>query len=294
MRCPRCGAENPENSTFCSLCHQKFGATLDRSDSPPAPAETTPAPAGALGPGPPSGPPRLPPTALVPPPPGAYAVVSPSEPGFGGAFHQPRPPGQLKPVQTINPFLMWSVRIVVIVVCFALGWFAMDLYLNRTRTFSNANSKISFTYPGKWKKVDTSGMTVGTFGSDSPFTWEVIFADGSSEQSSNHMLYVASANSVQNWDQFKANIVNNAAATFTKALPQGGTVTTHVFADVTVAGRPGLSVRFSAGYQGITYECDYTFVQNGSTMYMLFYQGRQGKSSNKTFQDLLKTVKLET
>jgi hypothetical protein len=293
MQCPQCGAENPDGSGFCSLCHHRFGAPPAPPGVPAAPPETAPAQPASVAPGPPPGVPQLPATALGPPP-GAHQVVSPSEPGYGGAFHQPPPPGQLKPAKTINPFLMWAIRVVVIVVCFALGWFAMDAFLNRTRTFSNANAKISFSYPGKWKTVDTSGMTVGTFGSGSPFTWEVILADGTSEATSNHMIYVASAFSLQEWDKFKANIQNNAAATFAKVLPQGGTVTTPTFADVTVAGKPGLSVRFSASYQGTTYDCDYTFVQNGSTMYMIFYQGRQGKSSSKTFEDLLKTVKLKS
>lgn len=285
MQCPQCRAQNPEDSGFCSLCHHAFGAPSQGPEVPAAPAENAP--------GPPPGLPQLPATALGPPP-GAHPAVSPSEPGFGTAFHQPPPPGQLKPAPTMNPVLMWSIRVVVIVVCFALGWFAMDTFLNRSRTFTNANSKITFSYPGKWKTVDTSGLTVGTFGSGSPFTWEVILADGSSESTSNHTLYVASAFSLQNWDEFKANTQKNAAATFAKALPQGGTVTTPVFSDVTVAGKPGLSVKFSASYQGTTYDCDYTFVQNGSTMYMLFYQGRQGKSSGKTFEDLLKSIKFKT
>ena len=40
MKCPHCGADNPENSSFCSLCLGRFSSA---SQNETAPADTTPA-----------------------------------------------------------------------------------------------------------------------------------------------------------------------------------------------------------------------------------------------------------
>jgi hypothetical protein len=318
MNCPQCGAENPPQSAFCNLCFARFGAGQPGAAAPPAGTPRQPAnppygtppgarqqppPADRFGappmPGPPPG--AIPPGACTPPGPQMPPGAGPYPPMASDAFARPggygygAPPPPVQPVKRIDPTLMWIVRVVVIVVCFAGGWFLTGWILNRPKTFTSAGTGISFTYPGNWKKVDESAfaMGLGITGGAAVKT-ELTLADGVSDETSNNFLAVASVMSVLDWETAKANWRAAYAGDVSKIAPAGMSITTPTYNDLTVTGKPAFSVKFTMTYQTLKYDCDITIMQEGATYHLLAFVSKPPKGTNTTFQDLLKTVRFNT
>lgn len=313
MNCPQCGAENPPESTFCTLCFARFGAVgpppgaTQQPVNPPAGAQPgarqQPPPPDRFGAPPMQGPlpGAIPPGAYAPPRPQMPPGVGPYPPMASGAFDRPGgygyyvPPAPIQPVKRIDHTLMWVLRVVVIVVFFAAGWFLTGWLLNRPKTFTSAGTGISFTYPGKWKKVDQSAfaMGMGITGGASVKT-ELTLADGISDETCNNFLAVASVMSPLDWETAKANWRTAYGGDMSKIVPAGMSITTPTFTDLTVAGKPAFSVKFTMAYQTVKYDCDITIMQEGATYHLLAFLSKPRKGTNTTFQDLLKTVKFSS
>ena len=282
MNCPNCGAENPQEASFCNLCHARFG----EPQQPPVPA---PPPEQQLPPGaftPPAAP-GVSPGAYTGPPPGAYDA-------FGFSPTGALPP--IKKVKTMDPTLVWVLRIVVIAVCFAIGWYAADWVLTRPKTFKSPTSGISFTYPGNWKHVTGSGFGIAAAANTGgQMSVETELADGNTETNAAYYLAVGSIKGMTiDFETFKSRVRGATASSITANMPAGSAVTGLTFSDVTVAGSPGLSMKYIASYSGMTFDCDVTFVENGGVLYLFGFQAKKPTGTNGAFQNLLKTVKFKT
>jgi hypothetical protein len=192
----------------------------------------------------------------------------------------------------MDPTLMWVIRIVVIAACFAIGWYGMDYFLSRPKTYTNPSGTFSFSYPGKWKKVDTSGSAFTSFAGG--MNAELGLADGTSDANSNYIVFVANVPVAVDWATAKARLQSSSGESMSASLPQGATMTARTFTEVTVDGKPGLSIRFSVTAGGTTYACDMTVVLNGQTLQAILLMAKQPKGSTTKMQDILKTVKFKS
>lgn len=204
------------------------------------------------------------------------------------------PPAQ--PVKAINPTLMWLIRVTVVVVCFAIGWYGMDWFLTRPRTFNSPTSAISFTYPGKWKKVTGTGFGIAAAANTSgQMTAEVELADGNSETNANYYLAVGSSKGLTtDFETIKSRLRETDPSVLTANMPSGSTVTGLTFTDTTIAGAPAVSMKYTASFSGYTSDCDVTFIQSGNTLYLLAFRAKKPKGTGEKFQELLRTVKFKT
>jgi hypothetical protein len=275
MNCPKCGADNPEEAAYCSLCHADFGpqpVIQQPYGAPPGPPPAQPLPPGAFQ-----------------QPGGGMAPPGPFPPPGAGTLQPPQP------IKTVNPTLTWAIRVVVVVLYFALGWYGMAWVLTRPRTFNSTTSGITFTYPGKWKKVVGSGFGITAAASTGgQMTAEIELADGNSETSANYYLAVGSIKGMTvDFETFKSRLRQADTASLAAAMPAGATVTGLTFSDTTVGSAPAFSVKYTASFSGNTFDCDLTFAQRGSTLYLLGFRAKKPKGTSDTFQELLKTVKFK-
>jgi len=291
MNCPQCGAENPDTAANCNLCFAKFDAADQEAKPPDMPppqwtAPPQPMPSGVWTP-PPGGPPRpLPPGMQPQPPSDAF--------GYGGAY--PRPPGPpfavITPAKSMNPILMWTIRIAVIVVCFAIGWFGMDYVLTRPKIFTGNGGSYSFMYPGKWKKADSSSLAfTGLTGSD--MKMEVGLADINSV-TPNYIFLAGTASAPVDWPTAKARLIEGYSRDLTTAMSQGASISKRTFSDVTIDGKPGLSIKFSMTLQGTTYDCNLIIVQNSLSFQALMMMAKKPGGTLDKFQDIVKSFKFKT
>jgi hypothetical protein len=187
---------------------------------------------------------------------------------------------------------MWVIRVVVIVVAFALGWFAMDWVLTRPKTYNNTTAGYSYTYPGKWKKVDPNSFNMNIT-SGGLVSADFSVADGASESKATHVLFSGTmpsmgldwATASSRWRQSFSNL---------SGIPAGMTITPPTFTDTTVGGKPALSVKMNLSAGGISWDMDVTMVQNGSNFIMLVFMDRKPAGTQEKFQEILKTVKFKT
>lgn len=281
MNCPQCGAENPPESAFCNLCFARFGASRPADPASPPVAM----PPGA----------QIPPVPQMPPGAGPGWLVASDAYGGPGGYGYGAPSAPIQPVKRMDPTLMWIIRVVVIVACFAAGWYATDWFLTRPRTFTSASTGISFTYPGKWNKVDASSfaMGVGLTGGSAANT-ELTLADGSSNETANNFLGVASVASTVDWVTAKSRWQAAYGSDLSKIVPVGVQVSTPTFTELTVSGNAAYSVKMTMTYMNTKYDCDVTIVQDGTTYHLLAFVSKPPKGNNTTFQDLLKTVKFKS
>lgn len=246
MNCPGCGAENPDNSEYCSLCFHRFAPQADGVSGVPDPA-AGPIPAGAS----PAYPeqaaaPVTPDTATpftgapaydAPPPPPewnppsnpaqAYGAPPPPMPGVSPGGYQPPPsewgarpydPGSygVPPPPPIavakKPGLqhtgIGTVLIVAITVLFfALGWFATDWYLTKREVaYVSAQTDISFRHPSGWKKINSSDVGALTGLLGTTSPYELVMIDAKNDNWKCEVLLGSLAATTDTWESTKANI----------------------------------------------------------------------------------------
>jgi len=306
MRCPNCGGENPEGSVYCNLCFRNFSEKQDAGpveQSGAQPFSSTPGgaylqpPAQAQAPSPPPGPGMPPPPPMGPGiPPPAFQQPAPSDAyGYGWAQGPPRPAGPITRGKAwkMNPVVQAIVTIIVVALSFAGGWYLTGLILNGPKTYTSATSDISFTYPGKWKKVSADAFAISSPGM---MTYnEIILADAKQSNNASYFLAVGSLPGgwgTDDWNKIKTD-VGGRLATVDKSVPAGVTVTTPTLTDLTIAGEPAASVRFSLSSAGMTFDCDATFFKHGANGYMMFFLTQKPKGNSAKFAQILKSVKLK-
>ncbi|MHB8893703.1 MAG: hypothetical protein ACYC99_00790 [Candidatus Geothermincolia bacterium] len=294
MKCPQCGADNLDGADHCNLCFSKFGQAGGQESEAPGVRPAPPVPAGAVPPAQP-----LPPGAWTAPgggplPPGATGQSPGDAFGYGAGYPPPigPPPVPVRQGKTYNTTLVWAIRIVVIVVCFAVGWFGMDYILTRPKTFTSSNGSYSFTYPGKWKKADPSGLAVSGIGGGT-MTMEIGLADSNSE-APEYAFLAGTTPMLVDWPTAKARMQESAAKDDSAGLPAGQTVTTRTFTDVTIGGKPALSMKCTWSSQGISYDCDFMMVQNGTSLQVFMMMAKKPKGTLDKFQDILKSIKFRS
>ena len=212
--------------------------------------------------------------------------------GGAGGYGQATPIGPPPAVKRIDPTMMWVIRVVVIVACFAAGWYATDWVLNRHKSYTSAGSGISFTYPGQWKPVSGSSFSMGAgLTGGQGVNTEVTLADGATDATFNNFLGVAAVASTIDWESAKARWQVVYGTDLSRLMPLGVQVSPATFADLTVAGKPAYSARFTMTYMNVKYDCDITVVQDGGTYHVLAFVAKPPKGTNATFQELLKSVK---
>jgi len=95
------------------------------------------------------------------------------------------------------------------------------------------------------------------------------------------------------WATAKGRLQDAYGQDISASIPAGTTISPRSFADITVDGKPALSVRFSLSNAGVTYNCDLTLFQNGKTYQAVMMMAKQPKGSATKIDDFLKTVKLK-
>lgn len=279
MRCPRCGAENPESARFCNLCFYTFSPGSVAAQAADAPDwESAPPPPG-YGP---------PPPITVPPPSDAYAP--------GGPYTAAPPPMQLTKPSTVKTVMTGLLSFFVFVACFAGGWYLTGRIMKGgSSTYTSTSSDISFKYPSRWRKVDPGSIekVASLAAGDLSMYNEIILGEGSGASPVNFLAVGNLPIAQAQWDSARAGIKEAFVSQMTLALPDGINVSTPVFTDLEVGGSPALSIRFNLTGEGLTYGCDATVVQHGSWAYMFVFMSHQAGGSPEKFQDVLDSVKFK-
>lgn len=249
MICPECGTQNPDGALYCSLCLRRFGAQQ-------------------------SGMPQVPPPSKAPGPPLAEPAP-PASDWTGRAAPIPAGPVSKK---FDRPLWVQVVAFLFIVAC-SIGGFFAGWYLvgGGNTTFTSASSNISFSYPRKWKKINPQDLGASTMMGTSymGFGYELMVADAKGEDLKSFLAEANSPISPPNdIASAKTAIQSEFSQQMSGYLPAGATMSTPVFVDLTVGGSPAFSTRFTLTVKGESYYCDMTFVQNGSTAYLLVYMGK--------------------
>ncbi len=297
MICPRCGADNPETAAYCGLCMaglQGQGISRSAGTEPPIREDTeSRAPENVVPPGP-----QLPPGALQvtphgPPVNASGGVVPAPSDAFG--YTQIPPAGPVP--AAVGPSrkksrLVWVIGIVAVAVTAAVGWFGMDYILSRPKTFTSGNGSYSFTYPGKWKKADSSAFALAGL-STSGVNTEVALADSSAEDP-NHVFFSGTTVAPGDWATIKARLLETYSKGISGSMPPGVSVSSPTFKDVEIGGKPGLSIRFTLTYQKMTYDCDMTVVQNGISVQIILMMAKKPGASLDEFQEILKSIKYKS
>lgn len=266
MRCPRCGADNPEGNTYCGLCYQRFSS---------GPASTTPE-----GPGvPAAGDPSLPVNAY--PSSDVYAVPAPPPVETKASAGRRRGPGAL----TI-------VIVVALVVGVGVGaYFLVSHFAGGTQEYSSGLSGLSFEYPKGWETADLDAGSgpLGTIAGSSAYN-EVVVADGSVADAGN-ILGIRSMKDrpESEWEQMKSYFQSRLQQTLMAKAPG---VSQPTYTETAVAGKPAFSVRFRIPSVGGDFDMDITGVYSGSTIYEFVFCTREGATGAAEFKKILDSAGL--
>lgn len=248
-------------------------------------------------------PPGMPPQAMPPPPGMPPQAMQPPPgmppPGYGSpsdafAYGTPRPLPQTRPARGPSSPLVKVVAVLSFVVFFAAGWFAMDWFLTRPKTFTSQAAGFSFQYPGKWKKINDTGFNTsfGVASGGVPSTTEVLLADGTNDSNTSNFLAVVTVPNIPtSWETTK-NKIADSTSDIASGMPAGSTTTTPVYTDLTVAGNPAASAKMSVTAMGLTMDFDITMLQKGSTLYIFEYIALKPKGDLGKLKGILDTVKL--
>ena len=291
MNCPACGADNPEGSAYCNLCYQPFG-----QQAPGPPGQQAPGPPGQQAPGPPGQTPQ-PPAAPPPIPPGQVYPPPGAQPGFAAsdayAVYRDLPSAAPPKRRSTRGQFGVAVSVLILIVFGAIGWFGMNWFLSRPKTYTSATSGISFTYPGKWKKFDTSSMadfsTAMTM-----VTNEIVVADRGDDK----MTYLAAAGSVpmmgKDWATLCAEYDKRLVQVQSTPVPAGVSISAVSGVQTAVGGNPSYKLKFTVTAQGANYEVESDFIQHGDKVYIMTFMVGKPKGSSDQVQKILDSIKFKT
>lgn len=282
MRCPQCDAENPDGAEFCNLCFHSFSPSSGTPDAGgPGGQWSSSPPAPGYGP---------PPPIAAPPPSDAFSP--------GGPLTAAPPPMRLKHESTFVTLTKGLLLMVVFMACFAGGWYLTGRIMKGgTKTYTSANTDISFKYPSNWQRVDPGSLEndASLPAGDLNVYNEVILAQGSGGTPVN-FLAVGNLPIVltEQWESAKAGIQESFMSQMTESLPEGIIVSTPVFTDLTVGDSPAYSVKFSLTGEGVTYSCDATVVRHGMSAYIILFMSHQSGGSPEKFEEVLNSVQFKS
>ena len=185
------------------------------------------------------------------------------------------------------------VTVVILVVFGAIGWFGMDMFLGRPKTYTSATSGLSFTYPGKWKKFDTSSLAEFS-AAITTVPNEIVLAD----RGDDNMTYLVAAGNVpmmgKDWATLCAEYDRRITTLQTTSLPSGASLSGVSGSQLAVAGNPSYKLKFTVAAQGMNYEVEADFIQHGDKVFIMTFMVSKPNGSSDQVQKILDSVKFKT
>jgi hypothetical protein len=228
MKCPKCGADNPENAIYCYLCLHRFEQKQGR-DTPDV-----------------SQPVILPGTGVPPP-----QSMTPSSDVFTRTYDAPPPPVVAQPDRRIRSVPRWLkvvAGVLITIVFFAGAWYVVDSLSKRDKTYSRPNSDLTFSYAHSWRPIDSEPEYVGksTVGGLDMYDGVTVADSGVDEPK-----YVIEAGrlpgiSPERWSDTKSYMKTKFISELAATSEPGVSISAPTFEDKTINGSQAFSVKFTA------------------------------------------------
>ncbi|MBU1670939.1 MAG: zinc ribbon domain-containing protein [Actinobacteria bacterium] len=274
MNCPRCGAENPRNAAFCSLCSQSFAG----APGVVAPPENT----AGMAAGPPAAGGM----------PSSQWTVGPPPSQWGGGPPPPAAPARKSGVGGVPASVQAVVVLVVTALGFLGGYWLVGRVLNSPETYDSAKTALTFKYPGGMKKTSMS----------IPISYEALVSgsqaqvnDETALEDSKSVLWAGSISGLtpEQWVQGMSNLRASAAEMGSAVAAQGATVTVPASVkDVTIGGKSGLQLSLTMSKMGESVELYLAAFYDGTTAYIIAYGGLPGGGTKAGWKKISESVEL--
>lgn len=293
MICPHCGADNPDNSQYCSLClgtlyqgetyeNNRTGETIGVDDMIPS-WEATPAPANVP---------------QVDPMPGAE-MQAPASDVYAAREYAPYQRTQSSvPKPKKKEILIFSLVFALIAVVALAGFLVLPGIIGK-RTFSSSTSGLSFKYPRGWEEIQMptdqlSQMSGIDFG-QGPLQTEVILADSTDMDVSN--VLAASTTKLSevggDWSTVKNQVETGFDQEGSTGSLEGVTFTPTRLEDVHIDGKQGIRFAYDYSVANMLFKVDGVVLLNGDTLNYIALAGLNDTDSGDTFQQIVDSVKFE-
>lgn len=265
MKCPECGAENPDDSTFCNLCHRRINYLEHRSD---------PFYPSVYGPG------------------DARTYST----GWRSAIS-----GRARFKQfLVTVLILLAITAVVIGAAYLAQRFTAG-----EATYSDNTSNISFEYPRRWFELSSEEaleLLGFDYSVNSEVSFKV-FTDRK-DKNPETVLFLGTKGGYVSPDDDLRLVLKNFRFEFLQQLINGsiyGIYPGHVLAnltysDVTVYGTyPGILVKGNL-WEGetIARTCEILITTNGRMVFFLALISHTDSGSDTTFQEIIDSIKFET
>ncbi|MFH1150062.1 MAG: zinc ribbon domain-containing protein [Actinomycetota bacterium] len=272
MNCPRCGAENPQNAAFCSLCSQSFGGAPGVA----APPEST----GGMAAGPPAAG-GMPPSQWTGGPP-------PSQ--WGGGPPRPAAPAPKAASGGIPGSVQAAVVLVVAVLGFLGGYWLVGKVLNSPETYTSTRTAITFKYPGSMKKTFISV----------PISFEVLIKGARAQmqdeialEGAGSVLWVISIGGLtpEEWVEGVDRMRTSTSEMASMMAAQGATVTVPATVkDTSLGGKSGLVLSITVSKAGESLEMYVAAVSDGTNAYIITFGGPPGGKTKANWKLISESI----
>ncbi|MBN2168144.1 MAG: zinc ribbon domain-containing protein [Actinobacteria bacterium] len=293
MICPHCGADNPDNSQYCSLCLGFLAQetptessdtydTIGVDDMIPS-WEATPAP-------------EIAPDAASSAP---LDKLAPASDVYASRQYAPyqRTPSSVPKPKTKEIIIFASVFALIAVL--ALAGFLVVPSVFGKKTFTSPASGLSFKYPGGWEDLQMSadqisqlsGIDVG----DIPLKIDTVLADSTSTDVKSVLTVSTATTSAggADWPTIKNQVEQNLGGVTAMQAAQGISYTPKSLEEIHVDGKQGLRFAYDAAAGNMQCKADGAIILDGETINYVVLVGLNGTDSEETFQKILDSMKFK-
>lgn len=288
MKCPACGAENPEGATFCNLCYGRLG----EQSNPPQDDEERRVDRVLFPPelrkGPPPGP--------VSPPTGA----SPPARGPVSDAYRGRTCGAPPAAASVDDSGTWKVvvgafALLGVIIILGSAIFYVLQRSKKPKTYTSENSSLTFEYPGNWKKVSMNvPMYMPEFmASDDPLvTNEIALAD-STGNDAKYAFWSVTVEDVSptDWRRGRTSLVNPSDEELSEMKKEG--IENTQAEETTIGGSDAVSMTVQMMELGQAVTVCLAAVYNDSDVYLMALAGMEKQATREQWKEILDSVRFE-